>query len=330
MRLAQLSRKVNTSSDDILKFLKSELNVELENDPNAKIEDEHLDAVLANFQEPEEEVQEVEEAPQTEETEETPEEMTAEAEPSQAEETTEEEEEEDSASQDTVQIVHDDGSEEATEEEEEKPFVEVEVDENAPLIKAEKPQLEGIKVVGKIDLPTKKSEEEAGSEEVSEEFDENMSLPTAQEIEAEIEREEKAAELMAEAGDPDDLLAELEASQKSVSQDIKAGKTVVAKAKEVEENIDDEENSIYKDKRGNYRFTREQRENRAKRLKEVEAQKKEKALKAKKERHYKEMMESKAAPPKKKGKKKEKSATDKEKEEKPKSAWGKFLRWLND
>lgn len=333
MRLAQLSRKVNTNTEEILKFLKSELNVELENDPNAKIEDEHVDAVLAQFQPPivEEDLPEPvasseEEAPaEEEEVKEEVEEVIAPAE-------TEDSPEEATPEKEVIEAVNEETSEEESttaDDSEEQAFIEVEVDEDAPIIKAPKVQLEGIKVVGKIDLPTKAVEEE--EEEIDDTFDENASLPTAEEVEAEIEREEKAAALFAESGEPDDLLDELEQSQKAVSQDVKVGKTVVRKAKEVEENVEEEEYSIYKDKRGNYRFTREQRENRAKRLKEVAVIQRQKAQKAKKEQHYKEMMETKAAPPvKKKPKKISKKSKDKEQKEAPKSAWGKFLRWLND
>ncbi|MCC7453756.1 MAG: hypothetical protein IT222_06290, partial [Crocinitomix sp.] len=113
----------------------------------------------------------------------------------------------------------------------------------------------------------------------------------------------------------------------------------------VEENlpISEDEDSIYKDEKGVYHFTPEQKANRQKRLYEIERTKKIKVEQEKKKRHYEEKMklkEQKKAQNQVPSTKKKTEPSDKPIEnrrtekkqpvEPPKGLWKKFLYWLND
>lgn len=325
MRLAQLARKVDSKPEEIRKFILDEFGIELDNDPNVKLSDEQAEAVQQKF-----EVAVVDVA-------EEPAEIPVEAVPA---------EEEDTSAEITVEeviepaetvavktttvdeiLAQNEGNEELGDEE--KPFVEAVYDENAELIKAPKIQLEGVKVVGKIDLPVKETAVESSEEKNESESGYNEpigeeGLPTAEQVEAEIDREE-ALETVADKNITDELDMAMAAS----TQDVKSGRTKQSKPKEVKENIEEEENSIYKDKNGIYHFTQEQLENRKKRLAELSDKKKQQALKDKKKRHYKDLMRDQPASQKKKKKSPEKKHKQENKSE-PKGIWGKFLAWLND
>ncbi|MCG8574838.1 MAG: hypothetical protein MI810_08150 [Flavobacteriales bacterium] len=345
MRLAQLARKVKVKPVEIRDFLAAEFDLTLENDPNVKIDNAHLDAIMDKFTVKtetvvEEEVQEIE-AKEEEMVPETGERQEKESSLSEIETSPEDslDEQDEEVSTTTVDEILARNEQDETEVEEgeveEKPFVEAEVDENAELIKAPKVKLEGLKVVGKIDLPQAKQKEEAeANEEVKEidPFDTDVELPSVEAVEAEIERQEALDKLMDSQEGDDSVLADLEASQQSVSQDIKPGKKVAQKAQEVQENMDDDdETSIYKDKNGNYHFTAQQRANRIKSLSEQKERRRQEELKEKKERHYKEMVKTQAPAPKKKAKKKSASQKkNKVQKEAPKGLWAKFLHWLND
>ena len=130
----------------------------------------------------------------------------------------------------------------------------------------------------------------------------------------------------------DAIFAELDA-QMDKKQGVQKVKQVTNEASEVNENIEveDEESSIYKNARGIYRFTSEQRSNREKSL-AIKAEKARiKAQKEKKKRHYQETVvpKVKSQPKKRKDRPAKKSAA-KEQKEAPKGMWQKFLRWLND
>ena len=311
MRLGQLARKVNKNQDEVRRFIEKEFKVELNHDPNVKIEEDHMNAVIAEFyveevveekpikaveaekveepvqEEPKAEEPVAEETPEIEEdivTEEVNEEVAV-AETEEVEETTSEVEE---------QV-------EETEEELD-PFIERPVDPDAELIKAPKVELEGFKVVGKIDLPVEKVVEEEAEEVSTEGVD------------------------------------ELEASMQAINQDVKTAK--VAEASEVAENLEKdeeaEENSIYKDAKGIYHFSQEQLDNRAKFFEAKKEKERLEREKEKKKRHYEEMMaqSKKDGTPKKavKGAPTKKPAKKKpvETKQEPTTVWGKFLRWLND
>ncbi|MDT8411085.1 MAG: hypothetical protein RQ875_01370, partial [Vicingaceae bacterium] len=49
MRLGQLARQINISTDKIVSFLEKEKKITINPHPNAKIPDEHIDAITNNF-----------------------------------------------------------------------------------------------------------------------------------------------------------------------------------------------------------------------------------------------------------------------------------------
>lgn len=357
MRLAQIARKVGMTPQDVRRFLENEFELNIGNEPNYKLDDNQVDAVLENFPIPEieenpiktitrvaaedgfevipekttDEVIEpeiietppIETAPIMElvenesvETEDEAEEITEEI----IEEIVtlddppvlSEEKAEPIISQKEARVVEINYESESGEESEHQSFQQAAVDPNAELIKAPTIKLDGLKILGKIELPENKKEVEPQSEE-------------------EIEAQEL------------DVIAELDAAMQSQVQDVKAtaviNPTPVKKAVHQSSEIDDSEAfSIYKDKRGNYRFTLEQRANRAKSLAGSDERKKLEAAKNKKKRHYDKIAaqrkEAVAAASTKKVKSKKVISREQkrqvEQKPKPTSLWGKFVHWLND
>lgn len=296
MRLGQLARKVNKNQDEVRRFIEKEFNTELNHDPNVKIEQEHLDAVLDAFvveevteEKPAEVSEVVEEKTNDEETKEMAEVSAESAEEEVEEAPTEELEEE---------LPADEIEEESVEAVELDPFVERPVDPDAELIKAPKVELEGFKVVGKIDLPEPKVVEEASTEEID----------------------------------------ELDASMQAINQDVKTAKVAeaVEVAENIEKDEEAEENSIYKDSKGIYHFSQEQLDNREKFFERKREKERLEREKEKKKRHYEDMMAQtkKDGTPKKavKGQAPKKPSKKKvvEQKQEPTTLWGKFLRWLND
>ena len=49
MRLAQIARKVDSKPQDIRKFIQEKFNVELDADPNTKVDEEQVNAILEHF-----------------------------------------------------------------------------------------------------------------------------------------------------------------------------------------------------------------------------------------------------------------------------------------
>ncbi|NOQ74031.1 MAG: hypothetical protein GQ574_18640 [Crocinitomix sp.] len=377
MRLAQIARKVGLAPVDIKRFLESEFDQSIGNEPNYKLDEKQINAVLDKFpipipvveapvikevlEEPvdefdqavtemeqvvevvnELEVPAVESAVVEEETVdtiqesldiitesgETIEENTEEVadgvtealvdelsdavvevekatEEALANETVEISEPKDALAE--VEINYDEPTEA---QDTEASFVEVAVDPEADLIKAPTIKLDGLKVLGKIELPGKKEAE------------------VVEKTEEEVEQEET------------DALAELDAAMQLNAQDIKPAKLVSRKeAKETKEHIavEAESYSEYKDSRGIYHFSLQQKLNREKALVRVELNQKREAEKEKKKRHYKEVMkERQQKEPVVVSKTKQKKIETKKikREEKnaepPKGVWAKFLSWLNN
>lgn len=358
MRLAQIARKVNTKPTEIRAFIKKEFNIELDKDPNIKIEDDQVEAILEHFK-IEEVVEKVKPVVKKEIVEEeieidpsidtdidslkeVAEEVDEKIEIPEivAKEEVVEEVKEKKAKKEpkkkVVGIKHASQEElealKAKKDEESSEFTAVAVDENAEMIAAEIERLEGLKVVGKIELEDDK--------ETKKLLNEKVELPSADSIETEIDSldgELDTSEFpdLAE-GESDEskeaIFAELDAAMESKSAGkVKPVENSVSSA--ISENTDEEEDSIYKDSRGIYHFTSEQRANRKKSLEEKRAKEKAQRQKEKKARHYKENIAPKVKPKKKKApskraeKKKEAAVA---KKEAPKSLWGKFLNWLND
>lgn len=358
MRLAQIARKVGMTPQEVRRFLEKEFELNIGNEPNYKLDESQVNAVLLKFPIPE--VQEdliktiekpkenksplvveeivsaidsIEEEKQMQEEEtvvsaemedeihEVTSEITSEVEdidPSVElkEEITQEISELEintsNAPSKVVKIVEIDYEREEKELSESQSFQTVTVDPNAELIKAPTVKLDGLKILGKIELP---------------EFNK---------VASEVSEEELQAQ-------ESDRIAELDAAMESQVQDIKPmAKDDTVKSKKAavySEQIDDSEAfSIYKDKRGNYRFTLEQKANRAKSLAESNERKKLEVDKEKKKRHYEKIAAQRKKALSKTSSKKEKSkkvlAREQKRQEqqktKPTTLWGKFIYWLND
>lgn len=360
MRLAQLARKVKVTPTEIKRFLEAEFDLTIGKDPNFKLNEDHIEAVINKFPVPlepaptvkkrtdtkveeqqdlahEEIIDEVtvaveESAATTQVT--ITEESTVEIEEAaavkelvdkaeQLEVTTNEKESVEPIEEDT--LVADTEKENQVDEEIEKieidyesesveaaedvtTFEEVPVDPNAPTIGAAKIKLDGLKILGKIELPSNQKESVEPIEEntVSEE----------------------------------DEIARLDAAMQSNVQDVKAGKIEQPLPKAVEANLTNnvEELSPYKDKNGIYHFSAEQKNNRIKRLRQLEQLKREKARKEAKRRHYIEHVAKNQKPVSKKVEKTKEKKTEirkekklaKEVKEQPKGLWQRFKSWLND
>ncbi|MFT5822098.1 MAG: hypothetical protein ACI8ZM_003354 [Crocinitomix sp.] len=355
MRLAQIARKVGLPPVDIKRFLESEFDQSIGNEPNYKLDDKQINAVLEKFpipipkveapvikEEPKEVVDEFDQAvsemeqvveavneieiSETENATEVVEEVEVAIEDFELEkEIVPEAEEvlEGSIPEETVvsEVIEEiepieaaveveiNYDEPAEEQDSDAGFVEVAVDREAELIKAPKIKLDGLKVLGKIELPGKKEPE------------------VLEKTEDEVEQEEA------------DTLAELDAAMQLNAQDIKPAKVIRKEAKETKEHFSTEEesHSEYKDNRGIYHFSLQQKLNREKALVRVELTQKREAEKEKKKRHYKEVMkERQSKEPVVVSKTKQKKIETKKHKREVKNAepakglWSKFLRWLND
>ena len=357
MRLAQIARKVGLTPVDIKRFLESEFDQSIGNEPNYKLDEKQIAAVLEKFPIPEPIVV----APVVKETPKEPvdafdqavtemkqvvddvnelelpdAEIAAEADEltqthsevstgTNADESTEVEAEVEQSNPEDEETITTEAISETVEElsaveinydepaevqDTEASFVELAVDPEADLIKAPKVKLDGLKVLGKIELP--------GEKEVE----------VVEKTEEEVEQEENEA------------LAELDAAMQLSAQDIKPAKVVSRQeAKETKEHIAVEEESYseYKDARGIYHFSLQQKLNREKAVVRVELNKKRQAEKEKKKRHYKEVMkdrQQKEPVAVNKTKQKKIETKKKKREEKnteaPKGIWAKFVSWLND
>ncbi|MCB9224133.1 MAG: hypothetical protein H6582_08165 [Crocinitomicaceae bacterium] len=362
MRLAQLARKVEVKPAEIRTFIKDKFNVELDKDPNIKIEEEHVKAVMDNFK-----VEEV-----------VPEVKVEKKAVKKTEKKAEKKTEEKVAKKETkpkaksvkkekpVLVKSDDVSVKTSDEEaevfpkaddvktntsdlkedkkvvsinyedptegkdvvadENTVFEAVEVNRDAELIAAKVEKLQGLKVVGKIDLGTDEPEPE------------EEDLPTIDAIENEIDALDGDVDTsefpdMNGAQEMSDekaaIFAELDAAMDNPS-DQKV-KKVANTAAEVKENIEEEEeDSIYKNDRGEYRFTPEQKRNREISLANKAKRERDERMKKNKAQHYQQNVAAKVQTP---VKKKKAVKTEKKKaasKEEPKGAWKKFLRWLND
>ena len=166
-------------------------------------------------------------------------------------------------------------------------------------------------------------------------MNEDVSLPSADSIEDEIDGLDKDVDTseftdLTENADEDEkaaIFAELDAAMAQTN----AAK--VKKVKKVESPVDEDEDSIYKDRNGIYHFSSEQKVNRKKSMAEKAIRDKARIQKEKKARHYEKNVAPKVKPVRKKKKAapiaKSKDAEKASKNE-TKGLWGKFLNWIND
>ena len=186
MRLGQLARELKIKPSEIVKFLKEEAKVEIENGPNTRLEDEHVSLVTDKFAsvviEEVKEVAEVKEEKPVEKKVEIP--------------TPKKPVAKESRISDEDEVFPDPKT--------------IAVDPNAELIKARKPNFQEFKVVDKIDLPetNAKTVIEVDGVMLSPEEVEQREAKEKEEREAAIEAErERKAEIKAEK-DKERALAE--------------------------------------------------------------------------------------------------------------------------
>lgn len=344
MRLAQIARKVGMTPNDIKRFLESEFDLNIGKEPNYKLDEIQVDAVLNRFpipepievvvehkaeptvavsveeemvkeDEPEIETEQaievVSDASEVEVVEVESNELTEESivETIEAAVTVAEEPEiqpKKILNTPVVEINYESTGEETASE---RAYIPVPVDANAELIKAPTIKLDGLKILGKIELPETKKVEV---------------VPTAEEI----EQSEAAA------------LALLDAAMMAQEQDVKKVVELPKEkpvAKVVKAEMNEDPDSAYKDKNGIYHFSSEQRANRIKSINNRGSRRQEIDQKEKKRRYYEEILakrkaENAAAAAKKVKPKKVQAREEKKRVQKPKptTLWGKFVYWLND
>lgn len=297
MRLGQISRKLNVKPNDIRDFIESEFNVSIDLDLNFKLEDNQIAALNEKFKsiepivtatEKNESSYTVDNAVQVEK-ENDEAQIVDEIEPVVVEVETET-----SGVIQNVERAEDDDRIESEKTNLVDPFEPLPVNPDAELIKAPKIKLEGLKVVGKIELPEKVVAKSA--------------------VEDSAENEESTNEMID--------ATTIDAEKKETTQ----------KTEKIIDEVE-EEYSIYKDKRGIYHFSQQQRENRKNSLARIAFKKLEKQKKKNKARHYQKNVNlAKKENQEKKKAKKDNAKSQKSSITKPvrKGIWGKFLNWLND
>lgn len=298
MRLGQLSRRLEINAKNIVNYLNNEYKIEIINHPNSKIPDEVLDEVLIHFKpSPVEEMKKAIEEPTNVAIEE---EMPLESEMEEKSVPTPIETTEPTITpsqktpvEERIEVA---SCETASEE-----VLEEDLNIVDGVIKAPKLEIEGVKVIGKIDLPEQKKQEDVEVNETSTESD------ITQQEEGEREPTNSNNE---------------EVKEVAVKPEIQ---------KKERPKRPKHKNPTQKRKRPTQEELEARRKAREERLKKEE----EARVKAKKKAHYEALLVKKVARTKKNQNKKsiaKKSApkTKKQKLEKPTSLWGKFMLWLND
>merc|ERR1711916_228389 len=151
--MGQLSRKINVKSSEIVDFIEKEFNDSIKNHPNCKIPDEYITRIESNF---------LIETPTSENDDGSPQDDGP------ADEILEEQTIEAKQEDQTKEVDEDAEAEVSTDEDDSTDELPEDLIIEEGVIKAPKPEIEGVKVVGKIDLPEPKVKEEDENEEESE------------------------------------------------------------------------------------------------------------------------------------------------------------------
>ena len=228
MRLGQLARELKIKPSEIVKFLKEEAKVEIENGPNTRLEDEHVSLVTDKFAsvliEEVKEVAEVKEEKPVEKKVEIPSPKQPLAKESRISD-------EDEVFPDPKTIA---------------------VDPNAELIKARKPNFQEFKVVDKIDLPETNaktvievdgvmlSPEEVAQREAKEKEEREAAIEAERERKAEIKAEKDKERALAEEKRLEKLAVDKERKRKREEEAEKKRKAAKA------EKIKAERTAFYK------------------------------------------------------------------------------------
>ena len=217
MRLGQLARELKIKPSEIVKFLKVEAKVEIENGPNARLEDEHVSLVTDKFAplviEDVKEVTEVNKEKPVEEKVKTP--------------TPKKPVAKESRVYDEDEVFPDPKT--------------IAVDPNAELIKARKPNFQEFKVVDKIELPETNaktvievdgvmlSPEEVEQREAKEKEERDAAIEAERERKAEIKAEKDKESALAEEKRLEKLSIDKERKRKREEEAEKKRKETEAK-----------------------------------------------------------------------------------------------------
>ena len=217
MRLGQLARELKIKPSEIVKFLKEEAKVEIENGPNTMLEDEHVSLVTGKFVPVV--IEEVKK--ETDKKEEKPVEKKVEI-PSPKKPVAKE-----SRISDKEEVFPDPKT--------------IAVDPNAELIKARKPNFQEFKVVDKIDLPETNektvievdgvmlSPEEVEQREAKEKEEREAAIEAERERKAEIKAEKDKERALAEEKRLEKLAVDKERKRKREEEAEKKRKAAIAK-----------------------------------------------------------------------------------------------------
>ncbi|MDX1652093.1 MAG: hypothetical protein R3277_06350 [Brumimicrobium sp.] len=310
MRLGQISRKLGVKSSEVIQYIEKEFNQEIKNHPNCKIPDELVDKIESHFARPVDPEKDHKDNPGKDDKLDSGDIPKNEVD-KEVVEVFEDETKKGLASsknEDAERLKGDLVSDEKSRKTDREIANEVLADSSDPeneidlnvvdgVIKAPKVEAQGIRVVGKIDLPQEKVEEEV--EKID---DDHENIPHTPSEEDESVQEKKSDK-------------EPKKERKATSDKGKSGRK---KAKREDEVSYDEQK-----RRELEKYRKEQ-------------EKKRKAAKEAKRKNYESKIKSnKNTLPKEKSRKKK--ATKKEttgkseniKQQEPTTTWGKFLRWLN-
>jgi hypothetical protein len=354
MRLGQISRKLNLRPIQIRDFIRDKFQVEIDIDLNTKLEDNYIEALQKKY-EPTPQIDLFQETPKIATTVKVDHEdqddrwskkaaelikskkeaaAKAEAEKSAAESTSTEEistlpviaESTASATEEKVETIV--LSENKTTDQLD-PFTPRRVDPEAELIKAPNTKLEGPKVVGKIVLPPTKKELEAAAKAEADALAQELAAAAvaASETDSSIEVNVEGDEDNADDTNSDELLtSDKTVAHKTAKRDPISKKIAAMQASEM-----DEEWSPFKDKKGIYHFSREQKDNRRKSLERIKVDKTDEVKKRAKSSYYQQNFKPEPKEIVAKKKEKKEAVSKKVKEPKPerKGIWGKFRNWLD-
>ncbi len=281
MRLAQIARKVQTPPTQIIKHIEQNFETTISSAPNTKIPEEYVQNILEHFGQST--------AQKEEKTVSTDQPLTkaqSELQPKEEKAVTPPQEDEAPSPTNEANLSESPLAEKTKENQTEPEALNIE----DGVIKAPKVEVQGIKVVDKIELPTKKEEETEDGEEKEKptSSNEELSNTTAKE-----------------------------------EPETKPKKTQKRKKQSRKPNVPSYEEQLKKDNAAYEKKLKEKREKE----------------KQKKKSHYEKMMKERQKRQKQKSSKKAKSNTSKSNDEQttlvdqtkesPKTAWGKFIKWLN-
>jgi len=360
MRLGQISRKLNLRPIQIRDFIQEEFKVEIDTDLNTKLDDKYIEALNKKFdttqetlvsqkQIPAEEIKQSDEdrwskkaaelikakkeaagavaGPETKDAKivEAPAAIEVKSEPVVSEEKVEFFENIAESSEPVV-------ASENKPSEFFDPFTPQRVNPDAELIKATNVQLEGPKVIGKIILPPTKKELEAAAAAEAAALAAELAAAAVAAAETDAAIEVTAEGILLEY-DGNSAEESILTTAPTVISEIKTKSNPISKKMEAMHASDDEEWSPFKDSKGIYHFSKEQKDNRRKSLERLKSGKKEEVKKRAKSTHYHQTFKTEPKEAVAKKKEKKEIASQKNKPvEKPvrKGLWGKFLNWLND